>query len=127
MIDGGTEMTNRLLRWARRHRFTAVLLLLLLAVTPAFVVVQIDQRQQRDLIECVAEWGDEVTERSAYLSEPIARRDAATDAVIRSVAAEDPAAFRAALQEYVAASDALASAREEQPPPERPSLQCNGG
>jgi hypothetical protein len=118
-------MTNRLVRWARRHRFLTVLLVLLLAITPAFVVVQIDQQRQAELIGCVTDWGDAVADRTEYLSEPFARLDAATDAVIRSVAAEDPEAFRAALAEYIAASDALNAAREAQPPPERPSLQCH--
>lgn len=120
-------MTNRLGKFMRRHRWVLVLVLVLFAVTPAFVSIQFYQREQGQLIDCLTEWADASSDRSEYLSDLTGNRNQALDQVIRAVAANDEAAFRSALSEYIMASDALESARTATPQPERPSLRCNGG
>lgn len=120
-------MIARVRKFCRRHRWILVLLILLAVVVPGFIrTEQLDDRQD-NYIECVAEWADQTTARSEYLAAPIARKDVAEDNLIRAVALDDPEEFRVALTEYLEASDALAEARAEQPVPESPRLQCDGG
>lgn len=118
---------GRLRKFCRRHRWLLVLVIVMAVVIPPLVrSEQIDNRQE-EYVRCVSVWADDFTERFEHLAEPIARKDAAEDLIMRAAAASDREALIVALDEYVEASDALTQAREERPIPEPPRLQCNGG
>lgn len=119
-------MPRRVARWIRDHPRTVGIVVVASVAIPGFVALDQVQREQGELVECVTSWADEFTARSEYLADPIARREAAEDRIMRAVAMSDEEAFRSALTEYVEAADALDQARTDRPIPEPPRLQCNG-
>jgi hypothetical protein len=118
---------RRLRSFLDRHAFAAATVLILAVTVPGFVRVQQISGEQDRLLECVTEWSTEQTVRSSALDTASSERTEALDRLIRVVAAPDPSRehFRAALDQYVAASDAYLTVLAEHPVPESPALRCN--
>jgi hypothetical protein len=117
-------------RWAAAHQFLAALALIGALVAAAFWRDSYLDAEQDRRVECIGEWGDAVSSRSAALIRAGNTRSDALDLILRDVAdqittgRQDRAAFRAKLSDYVAASDEYRRKQAENPVPDPPRIRC---
>lgn len=117
-------------RWLAHNQFLAALILIGGFVVAAFWRDQYLASRDRELVQCVAEWGDRVTTRSAALTAAGNLRADALDTVLRNVfdqistGRSDPTQFHQRLADYVAASDTYRQRVLENPVPDPPRIRC---
>lgn len=121
---------RRLWVWLAGHQFVAAVALFTLVVAGAFIRDQVRAAQDRQFIQCVAAWGDQVTTRSSALTPAGSARADALDSLLRNVFEQistgrnDPAQFRERLAGYVAASDNYQRVQRDNPVPAPPRIRC---
>lgn len=131
-VVGGDALVNprRVWRWAAQHQFVTALVLFSLVVSGAFWRDAHIAAQDRARAACVSDWGDEFTAQVKQIRAAGNARTDALDTVLRDVfdqistGRNDPAAFRARLAEYIAASDTYTRSQADNPVPDPPRIRC---
>jgi hypothetical protein len=112
--------------WIAEHPFLGSLILwIIMGGIIAGSFWQNDQEDRRQL-ECMSEWGQEVTERSDALSLANNTREQSLDELVRSVQfiQQDRELFEEKLRAYVKASDNSQEVQADNPVPDSPMLTC---